>query len=86
MFCCSGGSLSAWIEMKMILSIPRTISRAARVANAIQAGFVWINDYGTMPATVPFGGYKQSGNGREWGGYGIKEFLEVKSIFGYETA
>ena len=33
---------------------------------------------------APFGGYKQSGNGREWGLYGIEEFLEAKSIYGYE--
>ena len=32
---------------------------------------------------APFGGYKESGNGREWGHYGFEDFLEVKSIFGY---
>ena len=32
---------------------------------------------------APFGGYKQSGNGREWGRYGFEDFLEVKSVFGY---
>jgi len=35
-----------------------------------------------LPA--PFGGYKQSGNGREWGRFGFEDYLEVKSMFGYE--
>jgi aldehyde dehydrogenase (NAD+) len=33
-----------------------------------------------------FGGYKQSGNGREWGKFGFEDFLEVKSMFGYQAA
>ena len=37
-----------------------------------------------LDAAAPFGGYKQSGNGREWGHHGIDEFLELKSIYGYE--
>lgn len=52
------------------------------VARSIEAGTISINDCGG-PSTLPFGGYKQSGLGREWGDYGIEEFLEVKSIKGY---
>lgn len=52
------------------------------VARSIEAGTIIINDCGG-PNTLPFGGYKQSGIGREWGDYGMEEFLEVKSIKGY---
>ena len=55
---------------------------AARVARRIRAGNVNLN--GTMnDRRAPFGGFKQSGNGREWGRYGIEEYLEVKAIAGY---
>ncbi len=57
------------------------VTRANRVANAIQAGFVWINDYGTMPASVPFGGYKHSGVGRENGEMAIDEYTQIKTIY-----
>ncbi|WP_278926792.1 aldehyde dehydrogenase family protein [Staphylococcus auricularis] len=53
-----------------------------RVARSIEAGTVEINESGRTP-DLPFGGYKQSGLGREWGDYGIEEFLEVKLIAGY---
>lgn len=52
------------------------------VARSIEAGTITINQCGGPP-TLPFGGYKQSGIGREWGDYGLEEFLEVKSIKGY---
>jgi acyl-CoA reductase-like NAD-dependent aldehyde dehydrogenase len=39
----------------------------------------------SLDAMAPFGGYKQSGNGREWGPAGIEEFLELKSVYGYEA-
>jgi aldehyde dehydrogenase (NAD+) len=58
------------------------IERARRVARRIRSGNVHINnarvDFGGC-----FGGYKQSGNGREWGEAGLAEFLELKAIFGY---
>jgi aldehyde dehydrogenase (NAD+) len=59
------------------------IDHARRVARRIRAGNVHIN--GARSAFDGcFGGYKQSGNGREWGQAGLEEFLELKAIFGYE--
>lgn len=56
-------------------------TRALRVARHLRAGNVNIN--GAMnDRRAPFGGYKQSGNGREWGRFGIEEYLEVKAIAG----
>jgi aldehyde dehydrogenase (NAD+) len=40
----------------------------------------------SLDSQAPFGGYKQSGNGREWGALGMEEFLEVKSVYGYQAA
>jgi len=59
------------------------VDHARRVAKRIRAGNVHIN--GARSAFDGcFGGYKQSGNGREWGEAGLEEFLELKAIFGYE--
>jgi aldehyde dehydrogenase (NAD+) len=56
---------------------------AGEVARKLRVGTVHIN--GTpLDTAAPFGGYKQSGNGREWGVYGLEEFLETKSVTGYE--
>jgi aldehyde dehydrogenase (NAD+) len=54
---------------------------AMRVASRLRAGNVHINGAGPDFA-APFGGYKQSGNGREWGEFGFEEFLEVKAVMG----
>ncbi len=56
--------------------------RAARVAKRIRSGNVHING-ARVDFAGCFGGYKQSGNGREWGEAGLEEFLELKAIFGY---
>jgi aldehyde dehydrogenase (NAD+) len=54
---------------------------AAKVAPRLRAGMVAINNWGPSPG-APFGGYKQSGNGREGGLFGLKDFMEVKAISG----
>ena len=53
--------------------------RAARVARQLRAGMVSVNA-ASQNYTAPFGGYKQSGNGREWGEFGFDDFLEIKGI------
>ncbi len=58
------------------------LERARRVAARMRTGMVHLNGAPT-DASAPFGGYKQSGNGREWGRFGLEEYLEVKSIMGY---
>jgi aldehyde dehydrogenase (NAD+) len=58
------------------------LERARQVAKRIRAGNVHING-ARVDFSACFGGYKQSGNGREWGEAGLEEFLELKAIFGY---
>jgi aldehyde dehydrogenase (NAD+) len=58
------------------------LERARRVAFRLRAGSVHLN-YPAWDAGAPFGGYKQSGNGREYGEWGLEAFLEVKGIVGY---
>ena len=55
--------------------------KAAVIAPKLRAGIVTINSW-TPDGQAPFGGYKQSGNGREGGKYGLREFMEVKSVIG----
>jgi aldehyde dehydrogenase (NAD+) len=55
--------------------------RAFRVASRLRTGNVHLNG-ATVDYAAPFGGYKQSGNGREWGEFGFEEFLEVKAVMG----
>jgi aldehyde dehydrogenase (NAD+) len=58
----------------------RDVEHALSVAKRIRAGTVWINDYHLINAEAPFGGYKQSGIGRELGTWGLNAYLEVKHI------
>ena len=59
----------------------RDISRAHRVARALKAGNVWINCYGASDIGMPFGGYKQSGFGRENGRHVIEGYTQIKSVY-----
>ena len=59
------------------------LDRARNVASQLRTGMVHINN-SPLDFTAPFGGYKQSGNGREWGAFGIDEYLEIKSVYGFE--
>jgi aldehyde dehydrogenase (NAD+) len=56
------------------------LARAERLARRIQAGTVWINDYHLLNVRFPFGGYKQSGFGRELGPQGLAEYQQLKHI------
>ena len=68
-----GLAASVWTE---------NIKKAHYISGKLQSGTVWINDFGLEWETMPFGGYKQSGIGREMGGeYGLQNYTEVKSVF-----
>ncbi|SEA91399.1 aldehyde dehydrogenase (NAD+) [Thalassobacillus cyri] len=68
-----GLAASVWTE---------NIKTGHYIARKLQAGTVWINDVGLEWETMPFGGYKQSGIGREMGGvYGLENYTEVKSVY-----
>ncbi|CDH51792.1 aldehyde dehydrogenase [Lichtheimia corymbifera JMRC:FSU:9682] len=57
-----------------------SISTAVNVSNQLEAGSVWVNCYNMIDVMSPFGGYKQSGIGRENGEYGLENYLQVKSV------
>jgi aldehyde dehydrogenase (NAD+) len=59
----------------------RDIQKAHRVARAIKAGTVWVNTYNFYDAAAPFGGYKQSGFGRELGREALEAYTEVKTVW-----
>jgi acyl-CoA reductase-like NAD-dependent aldehyde dehydrogenase len=59
----------------------RDVGRAHRLAAQIKAGTVWINGYNLFDAASPYGGYKQSGYGRENGYEVLRELTQVKSIW-----
>jgi betaine-aldehyde dehydrogenase len=56
------------------------LSRAMRVIKAVRAGITWINAYHPTYPEAPWGGYKQSGIGRELGTFGLDEYTEIKQI------
>src|SRR5271154_5896852 len=58
----------------------RDIKKAHTVANGVRAGTVWVNCYNILDTRAPFGGFKQSGTGRELGEYGLQQYTEVKTV------
>lgn len=56
------------------------INKALRAAKAIPAGTVWVNTYGELSLNAPFGGYKQSGFGRDYGMTGLSKYMNTKTI------
>jgi aldehyde dehydrogenase (NAD+) len=58
----------------------RDIGKAHAIANNVRAGTVWVNCYDVFDAAAPFGGFKQSGIGRELGEYGLQQYTEVKTV------
>src|SRR5580693_3700812 len=58
----------------------KDISKALAIANNVRAGTVWVNCYNVLDTAAPFGGFKQSGIGRELGEYGLQQYTEVKTV------
>ncbi|MGC1361692.1 MAG: aldehyde dehydrogenase family protein [Silvibacterium sp.] len=58
----------------------RDIKKAHAIANSVRAGTVWVNCYNILDTRAPFGGFKQSGTGRELGEYGLQQYTEVKTV------
>src|SRR5262249_22507607 len=58
----------------------KDISKAHAISNNVRAGTVWVNCYDVFDAAAPFGGFKQSGIGRELGEYGLQQYTEVKTV------
>ncbi|XP_076278805.1 aldehyde dehydrogenase 1A1 [Lasioglossum baleicum] len=60
--------------------LTKDIDKALTFAQAVEAGSVWVNCYDAITSQTPFGGFKESGIGRELGAEGIKEYLELKTV------
>jgi len=58
----------------------RDIKKAHANANSVRAGTIWVNCYNVLDTRAPFGGFKQSGVGRELGEYGLQQYTEVKTV------
>lgn len=61
------------------------VKKAREVSAQMRAGKVFMN-YPVGDTAAPFGGYKQSGNGREYGKWALDDFTEIKAVIGYEAA
>jgi aldehyde dehydrogenase (NAD+) len=60
--------------------VTKNIDNALKIANGLRSGTVWVNCYNAFDSTTPFGGFKNSGIGRELGEYGLKNYTEVKTV------
>lgn len=60
--------------------VTKNIDNALQISNALRAGTVYVNCYDVFRANTPFGGYKDSGIGRELGEHGLKNYLETKTV------
>ncbi|MEL7035474.1 MAG: aldehyde dehydrogenase family protein [Cyanobacteria bacterium J06592_8] len=58
----------------------KDITKAHKVAHSVRAGTVWVNTYHAFDVAAPFGGFKQSGMGRELGEYGLQQYTEIKTV------
>ena len=58
----------------------KDITKAHAIAHGVRAGTVWVNCYDVFDAAAPFGGFKQSGIGRELGEYGLQQYSEIKTV------
>merc|ERR1719309_579294 len=58
----------------------KDVGKAIYVSNSLRAGTVWVNTYNVLSTMAPFGGYKESGIGRELGEYGLENYTEVKTV------
>jgi aldehyde dehydrogenase (NAD+) len=58
----------------------KDITKAHSIANSLRAGTVWVNCYNVLDTRAPFGGFKQSGIGRELGEYGLQQYTEIKTV------
>src|SRR5204862_7657731 len=59
----------------------RDVGKALKAARAIRAGTVWVNAYNLFDAALPFGGFKESGFGREMGAAGLEHYTELKTVW-----
>ena len=60
--------------------VTRSVENALKISNGIRAGTVYVNCYDVFDANTPFGGFKNSGVGRELGEYGLRNYLETKTV------
>jgi len=60
--------------------VTRSVENAIKLSNGIRAGTVYVNCYDVFDANTPFGGFKDSGVGRELGEYGLRNYLESKTV------